>query len=334
MGAALKNIVQEFAKPHRIEDLSGIVAIDAFNTLYQFLTIIRQPDGTPLMDAEGRVTSHLSGIFYRTISMLEAGLQPVFIFDGKPPELKQATNEKRRAQRDEAEQKFQEAQRIGDTQAAYKYARAAARPDEVIIQSAQDLLTAMNIPYLTAPSEGEAQAAHMVTKGDVTYAASQDYDTLLFGAPTFLRNLTVSGKRKFQGRTIQVQPEIIHLKDLLSGLALTHEELIQIAILTGTDFNPGVSGIGAKKGLKVVKSGEFQKTLEQASQTDIDYDEIMEFFLHPPITNEYELRFKPLNSDLIGAFLCDNYGFSEEKILHTLKKVTNIGEQKSLEQWF
>ena len=334
MGTALKELVKDYAKPCKTEDLSGVVAIDAFNALYQFLTIIRQPDGTPLMDSSGRTTSHLSGIFYRTVSLLEVGLQPVFIFDGKPPELKKATNEERHARREEAEQKFQEAQKAGDTEAAYKYARAAARPDEAIIQSAKDLLTAMNIPYLIAPSEGEAQAAHMVMKGDVTYAASQDYDTLLFGSPSFLRNLTVSGRRKIQGRTIQVQPEVITLKNLLSGLSLTREELIQVAILIGTDFNPGVPGIGAKRGLKAVKGGEFEKTLHQAPHSDIDYDEVMAFFLHPPVTDEYNLLWKPLNAETVRAFLCEDYEFSDEKIMRTLGKVANTKEQKSLDQWF
>lgn len=334
MGVALKDIVKEYAKPYRTEDLSGVIAVDAFNALYQFLTIIRQPDGTPLMDTAGRTTSHLSGIFYRTVSMLEVGLRPVFIFDGKPPELKKATNEERHARREEAEQKFQEAQKAGDIQAAYKYARAAARPDEAIIQSAKDLLTAMNIPYLTAPSEGEAQAAHMVMKGDVTHAASQDYDTLLFGAPSFLRNLTVSGRRKIRGKTIQVQPQLIALQDVLSGLGLTREELIQVAVLVGTDFNPGVPGIGAKRGLKEVRNGGFEKALRQAPSSDIDYDEVMDFFLHPPVTDEYSLSWKPVRAEPIRAFLCDEYGFSEEKIMRTLQKVAHTGEQQSLEQWF
>jgi len=334
MGVSLKEIVKEYAKPCKTEDLSGIVAIDALNTLYQFLTIIRQPDGTPLMDSSGRTTSHLSGLFYRTISMLEVGLQPVFIFDGKPPELKRATNEERHARREEAELKFHEAQRAGDTEAAYKYARSAARPDEAIIQSAKDLLTAMDIPYLIAPSEGEAQAAYMVMQGDVTYAASQDYDTLLFGAPSFLRNLTVSGRRKIRGRTIQVHPEIITLKDALAGLSLTREELIQIAILIGTDFNPGVPGIGAKRGLKAVKNGEYEKTLEQAPPADIDYDEVMNFFLHPPVTDEYSLEWKNLDAETVRSFLCDDYEFSDEKIMRTLEKVANTKEQKSLDQWF
>ena len=334
MGVALKDIVKEYAKPCRAEDLSGIIAIDAFNTLYQFLTIIRQPDGAPLMDSSGRTTSHLSGLFYRTVSMLEVGLKPVFIFDGKPPELKRATNEERHARREEAEQRFQEAQRAGDTQAAYKYARAAARPDEAIIQSAKDLLTAMNIPYLEAPSEGEAQAAYMVMKGDVTYAASQDYDTLLFGAPSFLRNLTVSGRRKYRGRTIQVQPEIITLQGVLSGLSLTREELIQIAILIGTDFNPGVPGIGAKRGLKEVRNGGFKKALNQVESSDIDYDEVMEFFLHPPVTDAYSLSWEPVRAEPVRKFLCDDYEFDEQKIMKTLERVAHTGAQQSLEQWF
>ena len=232
------------------ETLPGIAAIDANNILYQFLTIIRQPDGTPLIDGKGRVTSHLSGILFRISSFMEKGIKPVFVFDGKPAELKQATIDERRKIRDTAGEKWQEALERGDEEEAYKQARSSTRVDAEIIATSKELLRLMGIPVVQAPGEGEAQASYMVAKGDARYVVSQDYDTLLFGAPLLVRNLTVSGKRKIRGRRDHSEPRADRACRHAGRPRLSREELIEIAILIGTDFNPGVDGVGAKTGLK------------------------------------------------------------------------------------
>ena len=196
MGVAIRDIVAEFKTPVTWDSLPGVAAIDANNALYQFLTIIRQPDGTPLMDRRGRVTSHLSGILFRVSNFLEKGIKPVFVFDGKPAALKQTTIDGRRKIRDEAGEKWKEAIERGDEAEAYKQARSSSRVDTTIIETSRELLRLMGLPTIQAPGEGESQAAYMVTKGEARYVVSQDYDTLLFGAPNLVRNLTVSGKRK------------------------------------------------------------------------------------------------------------------------------------------
>ena len=248
MGVALRDILADYKKPVTWESLPGIAAVDANNALYQFLSIIRQPDGTPLMDKRGRVTSHLSGILFRVSNFMEKGIKPVFVFDGKPAALKQETVDGRRKIRDEAGEKWKEAIERGDEAEAYKQARSSSRVDTTIIETSKELLRLMGLPTIQAPGEGEAQASYMVAKGEARYVVSQDYDTLLFGAPTLVRNLTVSGKRKIRGRQITVNPERLILADVLDGLKLTREQLIEIGILIGTDFNPGVEGIGAKTG--------------------------------------------------------------------------------------
>jgi len=333
MGVALRDILAEYKKPVTWEALPGIAAIDANNALYQFLTIIRQPDGTPLMDSRGRVTSHLSGILFRMASFMEKGIRPVFVFDGKPTALKQATIDERRRIRDTAGEKWKEALERGDEVEAYKQARSATRVDDQIIATSKELLALMGIPVVQAPGEGEAQASFMVAKGDARYVVSQDYDTLLFGAPTLVRNLTVSGKRKIRGRQITVSPERIVLAETLAGLHLTREQLIEIAILVGTDFNPGVQGVGAKTGLKIVQKGEFDAKLKE-KQPDFDPSPVMEFFLNPPVTEEYNLAASHPNPEGIRKMLCDGYEFSPERVDRAMEGFTVRAGQKTLESWF
>ncbi len=165
------------------EELRGkTIAIDAFNVLYQFLSIIRQPDGTPLMDSSGNVTSHLSGIFYRTIDMLGYGIMPIYVFDGIPSILKQKTTMARMKRRENAHAAYEEAKRSGDVAAMRMHAMASTRINKDIIESSKKLLDCMGIGYINAPSEGEAQASYMSNRGLVYAAASQDYDTMLFGS--------------------------------------------------------------------------------------------------------------------------------------------------------
>ncbi len=333
MGVALRDIVLESKSPVSWDALSGIAAIDASNALYQFLTIIRQPDGTPLMDRRGRVTSHLSGILFRMINFMEKGIKPVFVFDGVPVELKQATIEQRRKLRSEAGERWKEAIARGDEEEAYKQARASTRVDAEVIRTSQELLRLMGIPYLQAPGEGEAQAAHMAARGDVRYVVSQDYDTLLFGAPTLVRNLTVSGKRKIRGRTLTVNPEKIVLSDLLENLHVTREQLVEIGILVGTDFNEGVTGIGAKTALKLVQKGDFTAKIRE-KLPEFDPAPISDLFLHPPVTDSYELAWGRPDVEGIVKFLCGTYDFSEERVRKALEGFTVKAGQKTLESWF
>jgi len=333
MGVALRDIIADYKTPVTWEALPGIAAIDANNTLYQFLTIIRQPDGTPLMDRHGRVTSHLSGILFRIANFMEKGIKPVFVFDGKPTALKQATIDERRKLRDTAGVKWKEAVERGDDEEAYKQARSSTRVDETITSTSKELLRLMGIPVVQAAGEGEAQAAYMVARGDARYVVSQDYDTLLFGAPTLVRNLTVSGKRKIRGRQVTVNPERIVLAETLAGLKLTREQLIQIGILTGTDFNPGVDGVGAKTGLKIVQKGEFASKLHDKIP-DFDPAPVMEMFLHPSVNDNYSVAAGHPDAEGIKKMLCDGYDFSEERVNRALEGFTAKAGQKTLESWF
>ncbi|MFH1285131.1 MAG: flap endonuclease-1 [Candidatus Micrarchaeota archaeon] len=319
------------------------IAVDAFNTLYQFLSIIRQADGMPLVDMRGRITSHLSGLFYRSAKLLEVGIKPVYVFDGKPFHLKTETIEKRVEIRAEAERKWKDALARGEAGEARTYAQGSSRLTSGMIAESKQLLTLMGIPYIEAPSEGEAEASHLAQIKSVYACASQDYDALLFGAPLLLRNLTISGKRKLPGRDIyiDVSPELINLENTLEQLKISREQLVWLAILTGTDFNQGIKGIGPKKALKIVsKVSSLEDAFKEAAFPTSQMDELHEienFFLHPPVSEAQFAFREPEKAELV-KFLCGEHGFSEarvEKIADTLKGAfEQKGSQSKLNSWF
>lgn len=339
MGVNLRDLVT----PTKItlESLKGkILAIDAYNALYQFLSIIRQPDGTPLMDSKGRITSHLSGLFYRTVNFLEIGLKPIYIFDGTPPELKLKEIERRMEIKEKAEEEYREAIERGDLEAARKAAQATARLTSEMVEDAKKLLEALGVPWIQAPSEGEAQAAAMTIKGDAWATVSQDYDSLLFGAPRLIRNLTISGRRKLPNKPVyvEVEPEIIFLDRTLRELGLTREQLIDIAILLGTDYNPdGFKGIGPKRALKIVKTYSSLKAAIDCGAISNDFsinvDVIKEIFINPKVSYDYKLSWGEINEEKIKRVLCDEHDFSPERIESALAKLKKI-KSSSLDKWF
>jgi len=330
LGVNLRALVPEEAiKVVSLKELAGkAIAFDAYNALYQFLSIIRGPDGKPLMDKKGRVTSHLSGLFYRTVNLLELGIKPIYVFDGKPPALKEAEIRRRMEIREEALIKYEEALRAGRLEEARKYAQQAARLKDDMVEEAKRLLTLMGIPWVQAPSEGEAQAAHIVMRGDADLCASQDYDSLLFGAPSLVRNITISGRRKLPGRDeyVEVVPEIIELEALLRALGITREQLVDIGVLVGTDYNPkGVRGIGPKRAYELIRRyGSLEKAIEagavEKSAFPVDPSEIKRIFLEPEVTDDYVIEWGEPDEEGVKEFLCKERQFSEERVEKALKR--------------
>jgi len=343
LGVNLRNLV-----PRTKIDLRSLVgksiAIDAYNALYQFLAIIRQPNGTPLKDRTGTVTSHLSGLFYRTVNLIEMDIKVVYVFDGVPPTLKEAEIKRRAKVKAEALVKYERALQEGKIEEARTYAQITSRLKDYMTEDSKCLLTQMGVPWVQAPSEGEAQAAHLAKKGDTNYCASQDYDSLLFGAPMLVRNVTISGRRKLPRKSvyIEVVPEIIELDQLLKQLNITREQLVDVGILVGTDFNPeGVKGIGPKTALRLIKQhGSLEKltpTLKEA-EFPAEPERIREIFLNPKITDNYKLTWKEPDVEGIVEFLCRERDFSEERVRKALRKMTE-GLRKAkgkvtLETWF
>jgi flap endonuclease-1 len=344
LGVQLGDLIRK--RKISLSDLSGkSVAIDAYNALYQFLSIIRGIDGRPLMDTSGRVTSHLSGLLYRTANLVEIGIRPAYVFDGEPPALKETEIKRRMKAKEEALVKYEEALKKGKLEEARTYAQATAKLKDYMVEDSKRLLSLMGIPWIQAPSEGEAQASYIALKGDVWAASSQDYDSLLFGAPRLVRNITITGRRKLPRKNvyIEVEPELVEIEDVLKELGISREQLVSLGILVGTDFNPdGVTGVGPKKALSLVKQyGEIKtiiKELGVEKQFPVDPERIVEIFIKPKVTDNYMVEWKKADVEGVVSFLCGERAFSEERVRKILEKmvisVREVEEKPTLEKWF
>lgn len=328
-----------------LDDLSGkTFAVDAYNALYQFLAIIRGPTGTPLMDRKSRITSHLSGLLYRTTNLAERGIKLVYVFDGRPPTLKEVEIKRRRAVKEEAVVKYEAAVASGRVEEAKKYAQATASLKDLMVEDSIRVLDLLGVPHVQAPSEGEAQAAHMATRGDVWGAVSQDFDSLLFGANRLVRNLAISGRRKLpmQQAYVQVDPETVDLQTALQELQLSREQLVDLGILIGTDFNPdGFRGIGPKTALKLIHE---RGSIENVAEADPNFhpppelERIREIFLKPDVTSNYSLLWKEPDIGGLVEFLCGDRDFNEERVRNAVTRAkarfTQDNEKKTLESFF
>lgn len=322
-----------------------IIAVDAHLFLYQFLTTIRQRDGSLLMDSQGRITSHLSGLFTRNAKLMQQGLRLAYIFDGKPPELKQREREKRKKLKQEAELKYEEAKAKEDIDEMKKYAARTTRLSPEMIDEAKKLIAAMGLPVIEAVSEGEAQAAYMVKKDKAFVVASQDADSLMFGSPRLLRNLSLAGKRKKTNKLAYevIKPEIVSLADTLNNLGLDQGQLIALGMLVGTDFNDGgIKGIGPKNSIKLVKKhkNDFDALFKEVKWDDFfDYPwtEVFYLFKKMPVNDDYSLEWESVNRDRIYEMLVEEHDFSEERVNSTLDKLAEEKEkqrQKGLGEFF
>jgi flap endonuclease-1 len=340
MGLDLKPLVEP--QQIKLEELANsVIAIDAYNAIYQFLAIIRGHQGEHLTDSSGKVTSHLSGLFYRNVNLLSMGIKPVYVFDGKPPSLKFVEIERRKQVKQEATIKYEKALKEGRMEDARKYAQFTSVIQDYMIDDSKKLLDSLGIPYIDAPSEGEATAASLTISETAYASASQDFDSLLFGARRLIRNLTVSGRRKLPNKQvfINVEPEMITLDQTLQTLGVSREQLVDIGILIGTDFNPdGFKGIGPKKALKMIReNGKLENVSDVKEQLkEIDYKKIRDIFLKPDVVSVENLEFRDHDSDKIIQFLCRERNFSEDRVTSALQKLKKAIDTRSqtLEQWF
>ena len=325
-----------------LEDLkSKSLAVDANNVLYQFLSLIRTPNGTPLMDSRGNITSHLVGLMFRSTRLIhDYGIHLVFVFDGKPPQLKEREIEKRREARKKATQEYEKALKMGDYATAWSKAVMTSRLTKPLIDDAKRLLGLLGIPYFQAPSEGEAQTAYMAKKGDVWAANSRDYDSLLFGAPRLVRYVAISGKEFLPSKGVSrpLEPEFISLENLLSHHKITREQLVDLAILIGTDFNEGIRGIGPKTALRLMrKHGRLEDLPEDlTSKLPTQYEEIRNIFLKPKVADEYQTEWGELQEEELYKFLCDQRDFSRQRVETVVQRMRRFYSDKtqvSLGKW-
>ncbi|RLE48095.1 flap endonuclease-1 [Candidatus Woesearchaeota archaeon] len=323
MGVNLKDLFEK--KALSFKDLKGkVLVVDGFNMLYQFLTTIRAPDGAVFTNKDGVVTSHLIGLFSRTTKFLLEGLKLVFVFDGVPPVLKQQELERRFAVKKDAAAAFEKAKSEEDVLGMKKFAGRTAKLTDDMVSQAKLLLDALGVPWVQAPSEGEAQAAFMVREGDGWAVVSQDYDSLLYGAPFVVQNLSITGRRKLPGKFayITVHPELIDLEANLSMLGISLEQLKIIAILVGTDYNiGGVKGIGPKKALALVKDLKTAEAVfEKAGLEETVWRPILDTFNNMPVTDKFELKWGVVDKEKVKQLLVDKFDFSQDRVESTLNK--------------
>ena len=340
MGLDLKPLVTPV--PLKLQELaSKVVAVDAYNTIYQFLSIIRGPTGEPLANDKGEITSHLSGLFYRNANLLMENIKPIYVFDGKANELKMAEIQKRSQLKKEATEKYQLAIEEGRIEDARKYSTRTAVLTDKMVEESKKLISYLGIPYIQAPSDGEAAAAYL-TKREVAFAAaSQDYDSILFGAKRLVRNLAISGKRKVPNRNVyvEVEPEIFEHDRVLREIGLTSEQLVDVGILVGTDFNPGgFAGIGPKTALKLIKENGKLENIQKIKHLlpEVPYQEIRNIFLKPEVPKVDKIDFSEVNREKVLDFLCVDKSFSADRVSTTLDKLQKAAANRSqsLEQWF
>lgn len=323
-----------------LNSLAGkVIAVDALNAIYQFLAIIRLFDGSLLTSEEGRVTSHVMGLFYRTLNFLEHNISPVYVFDGKPPPLKRKTLEERAKVKERFQLEWLEALREGDFVKAFKKSVMTAKVDDAIVSDARKVLDLMSVPYVQAPSEGEAQAAYMVVKGDAWASASQDFDSLLFGSPRLVRNLTIAGKKYYpkKGIAVDLAPEMIESDAVLRKLKISHRQLVDLSILIGTDYNEGVRGVGPKKALRLIRAyGSAEKVLRALNaKLEADLNSLRDAFLKAEVTDRYSIVWRePDYSELKDYLLSLN--FSPERVsrgVERLRRAMEFRKQAGLSRW-
>ncbi len=335
MGVAITDLLNR--KTITLEFLSGkVIAIDAHLFLYQFLSTIRQPDGTPLTDSRGNVTSHLSGLFFRSTKLMGLGMRLIYVFDGIPPELKLKELEKRREAKSNAVHDYKKAVEEKDVDAMGKFAKRTSRLTKEMIIESKELLDALGIPVVEAPSEGEAQAAQFVKEGTAYAVASQDADAFLFGALRVVRNLSLIGKKKMRSKLAfeTYKPELVELEDTLRTLGISQEQLIALGMLVGTDFHPGVMNIGPKKALKLVKEygnrfDELFSFVKWDEQGDVSWKTIYEIFSQIPVHKNYKIHWKTIHTDMVKKILVEEHNFSEERIDSSLEKLMHEQDKTS-----
>ncbi|HIP17489.1 MAG TPA: flap endonuclease-1 [Methanothermococcus okinawensis] len=309
-----------------LKDLKNkTLTIDSMNILYQFMSSIRLNDGSPLRNSKGEITSIYNGLFYKNIYILEYGITPVWVFDGKPPELKYETREERKKIKEREAQKYKKAKNEGNLEDMYKYAKRVNYLEVKIVENSKKLLRLMGIPYINAPSEGEAQCSYLVKKGDAYGVVSQDYDALLYGSTRIIRNITSSNKPL----------ELIELEEVLNHLEITLDDLIDVAILIGTDYNMGgIKGIGPKKALNIVKNNIKEEYIKNIP----NYHKIKNIFKNPEVTDNYKLNMEYPDVDGLKKFLIDEMDFSEKRVIPYVKKLEKLiherKNQSTLEAWF
>ncbi|CAG9333812.1 unnamed protein product [Blepharisma stoltei] len=317
-----------------------IVVCDASIALYQFLisTQFSTKSGLgTLTDHEGNPTAHLLGLLNRTLMLLENQIKPIWVFDGEPPNLKLQTISKRQLAKSEAEVLMKQAVEEQKQEDALKFRMRSVIISKNMANDAIKLLNLMGLPIAIAPGEAEAECAQLVKSGHASVVATEDMDSLVFGAPYLLR-----------GFNSKKQPltEICY-EEMLNGLGLSHAEFVDMCILLGCDYTEHIEGVGPVSAYKLIKNFErIEKVLEFIKENkkykipeNFDYEGARELFLNPKVKNNEEVNFQWTGPDEVGLkeFLVQGKGFAQGRVddaVLKLKKLRESPKQLVLEHFF
>jgi flap endonuclease-1 len=321
--AALRDIAVIEEIPYA--DVEGVIAVDAHNWLYRYLTTtVKWTASEKYTTADGTEVANLIGIVQGVSRFFEEDVTPVMVFDGGPSQLKADEIESRREQRETYEEQLETAREEGDQVAIAQLESRTQRLTPTIQETSRELLELLGVPVVEAPAEGEAQAAHIVWRGDADYVGSEDYDALLFGSPLTLRQLTSKG-----------DPELMDLEATLEHHELTLEQLIDAAILIGTDFNEGVSGIGPKTAIsEITEHGDLWSVLEARGDT-VEYgDRVRQLFRDPDVTDDYafETSIEP-DVEAAHAYVTDEWGVAADEVARSFERIEEHSTQTGLDRW-
>jgi flap endonuclease-1 len=271
--------------------------------------------------------------------MADYDIRPVFVFDGNPHELKMRTLEERRRHRERARADWEEAVKRKDYSAAWSKAITMNSLTQPMQDDAKRVLEMLGVPWIQAPQEGEAQAAQMAIEGHVWAANSRDYDSVLFGSPRLVRYVTISGQEFLpsKDRARPLIPEMIELHSLLQHLEITREQLIDLAIMVGTDFDKGIKGVGPKTALRLIKTYGTLEGLPAQYQDQLaeTVNEVREIFLKPAVINDVKIQYSGLKEDELRQFLCGERGFSKERVELAIERMREFytRERSTLTAW-
>lgn len=314
------------------------IAIDASMSIYQFLIVVGRTGTETLTNEAGEATSHLQGMLSRTIRLLEAGMKPVFVFDGQPPDLKKQELAKRYSRREDAHKDLSTAIEAGDKEGIEKFSKRTVKVTKRHNEDCKKLLRLMGVPVIEAPSEAEAECASLCKNGKVYAVASEDMDSLTFGAPRFLRHLMDPSSKKIPVMEFEVAKA-------LQELELTMDQFIDFCILCGCDYCDSIKGIGGQTALKLIRQhGSMETMLENINRDryqipeDWPYQEARRLFKEPLVsTDTDELKWTPPDEEGLVNFLVNENGFNHDRVVKSIEKIKaakNKSSQGRLESFF
>ena len=334
MGVKLQNIIVR--KNIEFQDLKGrIIAVDAPNIIMGLFNFARKnPDGTYaglILDRTQRPISHLYGLLYRINFYYSKDVFVIFCFDGKVSELKRVITKDQLKDFIFSERWYHEAIQGKNFELARQIALSKEYMWQNIIRESKQLLGALGVPYIDSPASAESQCAHMVQRGFTNYSNSQDFDSLLFGCPKVIQNLSKSLRRKVQGRWQyqKIKPVKIDLAKNLTNLRISIFQLVDIGLLIGTDYFPGIDGIGPKKALTLIRKYHTLESLILKEYRNHDFRDltpeiikkVRKLFSFPDVNESYNnLLWNPPNKSRIFFLLCEEHNLNKERVKNYLEK--------------